>query len=442
MLSALINSFRSNHFIITKSKSRLEEFELHSIQQEQLTPKNNDIERQNGRTRSRHISYLYENRHPASLMNIGIYELEHFESVYPLIRLLDRPENRLFLFVSNHVQQELVQKLSNTQATIEWIIKPEQQSIRKFLFKIESETQKHRFLYLFLHTVSSNHLFFAYLIFRIHDQTGVIVTLHDVNNLFQSHFTFHPRRLIRHIGKRLLIRQCKHYMTISESVATYLKTLVKMNTTVQWFPGGLFEPEQYKTPEPITNGLQLVVPGSVDPKRRNYEEVFQLIELLHANNIHIVIRLLGGFADLENNDLLNKCRIVKQSYPGFNFYESTFVAGNEYEEQLQKAHFVWVPSVLHTTIADNIEELYGLSKSSGTLFDAIRFARPVLSPIELKTDQHQSAAVYSYSNLNDLLLFIKGNLNAPQTYNMWKDRAYETSCYYQIEQLRTTVSIA
>ncbi|MFY7879308.1 MAG: hypothetical protein ACOVP6_04505 [Lacibacter sp.] len=375
-------------------------------------------------------------------MNIGIYELEHFESVYPLIRLLDQPENRLFLFVSNHVQHELMQKLRNTNATIVWFIKPEQQSIRKFLFKIEREAQKHGFHRLFLHTVSSNHLFFAYLIFRIQDKTRVIVTLHDVNNLFQSHFTFHPKRLIRHIGKLLLMSQCKHYMTIAESVATYLKTLTQKNTTVQWFPGGLFEPEHYKTPEPITNNLQLVVPGSVDPKRRNYEDVFQLIELLRTNKIDIVIRLLGGFADLENNDLLNKCRIIKQSYPGFNFYESTFVEGNEYEEQLQTAHFIWVPSVLHTIIADNIEELYGVSKSSGTLFDAIRFARPVIAPIELKTDQHQSAAVYSYSNLNDLLLFIKANLNDPNTYSIWKDRAFETSCFYRIEQLRTTRPIA
>ncbi|MEI9807412.1 MAG: hypothetical protein WDO16_05755 [Bacteroidota bacterium] len=43
---------------------------------------------------------------------------------------------------------------------------------------------------------------------------------------------------------------------------------------------------------------------------------------------------------------------------------------------MDTAHFVFIPSVIATKICGDIPETYGISKSSGNMFDVIKHAKP------------------------------------------------------------------
>ncbi|MFN9709910.1 MAG: hypothetical protein ACK55K_00695 [Bacteroidota bacterium] len=372
-------------------------------------------------------------------MNVGIYELEHFESVYPLIRLYDERSNVIFLFVSPLVYNALYPKLTDSSADIKWVVKSDNQRIRSFLFKIFFQSKKIKLDKIFLHTVSNNHIFFVFFILLWSDPKKIYITIHEVRDFLFPRLSFNPKKIIYYLGKRMLYFISHHFVTISESTHNFLKKTIRNNISTYWIPGGIFEEKFYHMPDNPSSCIRLVVPGSLDYNRRNYNDVFDFLLKAKEVNLPVEVYLLGGYLDKEGYSIIQKCQALSIDYPHLFFYDCEFISFDLFEEIMHKAHFIWAPSASYTMSINGVEEIYGISKVSGNIFDAIRYARPIIIPDTLNIDSFQHLSAFKYKNVNDIVSLLMDIVHEPNSYKIWVDKSLEVSGYYTIKNLRIRI---
>src|SRR4051794_39291636 len=109
-------------------------------------------------------------------MRILIYETEHFEVAYPLIRLFDLPQNQLTIVTNEYCFDQLKDSLTGDMARYKWVIR-KQQSKYQFLYRLYQEIKEDDTELVFFNTISAHFIFYA-LIIRQCRQTRFVVTLH------------------------------------------------------------------------------------------------------------------------------------------------------------------------------------------------------------------------------------------------------------------------
>jgi hypothetical protein len=373
-------------------------------------------------------------------MNIAIFETEHFECAYPMIRILDMPQHHLFIFVNEATFTRFGELFKEEMKRYTWIVKPAGTGNRRFVITMYKACKRHKIDLLFLNTVSANFIFYGWLGASL-PRTRVILTLHDANNFLRSRFSFNFRRLVRHIGKKILARYCYAYSTVSETVRHHLVNDWGINKPVFCIPGAVFEQPQKKASDlPLQGTIRIVVPGTIDERRRDYGQVFALLGELKRDTLKVTIVLLGGTYGEYGKSILAKCRQVTATDKELVYYDKTILEQSLFDEELEKCHFVWIPSVIDTVIADDIPETYGYTKSSGNIFDAIKHARPLLVPERLQVPASLETSVYKYSGIAELAAFLSKLSQHPEKYTDWAAKALENSRKYTVARMRERIS--
>jgi|GEM_PF-3777254 len=368
-------------------------------------------------------------------MRICIYELSHHETAWALLQVLEVPGNAITLFVSQGVARHLHDAQGVDAQRHQWIVQGPEQSERSFIASMHAWCLDHRPDILLLATVESNHLPVARAL-RGSKNTRVLLMIHDVHNYFQSRPSMSVRGLVRHFGKKALLHRVSGFMSISERVRDHLAGFVKDGRPVIRLAGAVFDPATY-APATLQAGgpVRIVVPGSYDMRRRDYESLFRIAGELEEHKVVVRIDLLGGPGP-DTERILSMCRAWKGVHVKFSWYGEQEVPETEFAHQIQYAHFIWVPSVIQTSIADGILEVYGKSKSSGNVFDGIRFARPLLTPEALQVDPMQRPACFRYATSVDLVSFIASMARNPEGYVPWREAALQVSDLFTVDRLR------
>jgi hypothetical protein len=362
-------------------------------------------------------------------MKICIFETQHFEGAYPVIRLFDIPGNQITVITSRESYPRFEELFRENLQRFTWIVLPSKKS--QFFYQFYRNLKKIRPDILYLNTVSNNHILYAFILSLL-NLNRVILTVHDINCLFESRSAWNFRKAIIHRGKRWLIRKIDAFNVVSDTMIDYLKT--KTNKNVIQVPGGVFE-ERFSR-QSINKEIRLVVPGSLDKKRRNYEQVFELAFLADNYQLPLTIILLGGYSDEFGKSIVNRARQSNNNFCKIHFYELPVVDQFEFDKQLDNCHFVFIPSVIHTHICEDIPETYGITKSSGNVFDVIKHAKPFIIPRALTISSDLENSCFKYDSLENIIGFLSIFVNSPVEYQSWQKKALENSRQFSAENIR------
>jgi hypothetical protein len=118
-------------------------------------------------------------------MKAGIFEMEHFEGSYPVIRLFDMSVNQLVIFTDADTYERFADLFKRDVDRFQWEILDNTGSKWRFFRQLYKAAKKHQLDIFYLNTISNNHLFYAWVI-RLLRIARVIVTVHDINCLFKS----------------------------------------------------------------------------------------------------------------------------------------------------------------------------------------------------------------------------------------------------------------
>lgn len=319
-------------------------------------------------------------------MQICIFDTQHFETAYPLIRLFDVEPNQITIITNETCYRQFQYLLGPDLNTYKWVVRKDNFPKYQLVYHIYKEAKTAKFDIIFLNTVSDNFILY-WIIVLLLKEVRIILTLHDINTFLTYRPALSFRRLVRYTGKRNLIKALSEFNVISVSMVDYLKARIPGHKKVHCLPGALFEKSANSIPEePPADHIRIVVPGTVDIRRRNYDVVFTLLDTINQRNIGASVTLLGGTDGNYGNGILTRCREYNQKYTNLLFYDRDMVDQPEFDRVMIASHLVLLPSVINTVISDGVPETYGESKSSGNIFDIIKYAKPFMAPVALKVE--------------------------------------------------------
>lgn len=121
----------------------------------------------------------------------------------------------------------------------------------------------------------------------------------------------------------------------------------------------------------------IVIPGGVSQKRRDYNHIFNTIKNLRTDeNVEFV--LLGKAKGKE----LDQLKELSSHLPSniIITYFSERVSSDDFDRWMKKADVLWCPIQQETEFFSQ-KEVYGKTKMTGNLGDAIKYGKPAVFPI-------------------------------------------------------------
>ncbi|MGZ8553786.1 MAG: hypothetical protein ACXWV8_10295, partial [Chitinophagaceae bacterium] len=258
--------------------------------------------------------------------------------------------------------------------------------------------------------------------------------LHDINGFFDFRPSLSIRRLVRYIGKRRLVKIIPAFNILSETLTARLRSGLPSSKKIYTIPGSFFEPAFF-TPKHFSAGdkVSIVIPGSVDTRRRNYELVFDLLHAARQRNNRISITLLGAFKKGYSEEIQKQCDRYLDTHDNLHIYQQAIVDQPEFDKVLRESHFIWIPLHSFSTISDGVEEQYGISTCSGNIADIIRHARPFFAPAQLLLESPLEKSCSRYRTVDDIVNVLEQL--TPGSYNTMQELAQQASLHYTKDKI-------
>ncbi|MCF2141415.1 MAG: hypothetical protein K9W44_15265 [Candidatus Lokiarchaeota archaeon] len=222
-----------------------------------------------------------------------------------------------------------------------------------------------------------------------------IAIVHNVNKWFLVRGSIYY--FIDLLFKSRYISQFDAYIVMSPVVKTYLKSFIN-NKNIFFFPGEenySSEPNPYHKLEKLDqniihngNYIEIVVPGMISEKRREYINLLLVLKQFYKNNptSKIRINLLGSINNKENDqdrdkilEIINECNNLSPIEGERIKYGKKFIPMEEFTKTLEKADLILSNAKVFNLLEDRLE-IYGITKITGISYIIYRYEKPAIIP--------------------------------------------------------------
>jgi len=161
---------------------------------------------------------------------------------------------------------------------------------------------------------------------------------------------------------------------------------------------------KYKHHNESDEVLKIVVPGTVSQNRRDYAHILDKLKTFKGET---EIVFLGKASGKELQWIENASKAKEYSNISFSFFTEK-VPSSLFSEKMKKADVLWCP-VQKDTSFFGIPEIYGESKISGNLNDAIAYSKVAIFPKEYAISEKETFIVTESENVEEQMLKIKND---------------------------------
>ncbi len=365
-------------------------------------------------------------------MHIAIYETVHFENIATLLRLFDTNGNRITVFCDEQAYSLAAVNIPHPKK-FTWILRNSATSRRQFVRQLFSQFKNDTPDIFYINTLSDNFISLTRLL-RRYPQVRSIATLHALNAYFSPQLKFNLRRIVRVAGKWILRRTIKEYSIQSSVLLPAARKWMDPRIPIHVVPGAVYLPHALY--ESTLQPLHLVVPGSVDERRRNYEQLNAWLLQVDKKKIALKITFLGATASEFGKHMLQIWQSLKLINIKLHYFDTDMVPQETYNQVLEEADFIFNPSVVETVLEDGAVEIYGQTVNSGVFADAIRYAKPLIIPAAIQIDPILHPCSFRYDQLNDISDLLQSIHTDPKRYLNWIHAAQESAEHFTVEQIR------
>lgn len=140
---------------------------------------------------------------------------------------------------------------------------------------------------------------------------------------------------------------------------------------------------QFNSSESESDTIKIVIPGIVSQSRRDYYSFFERLKQFRDLGIDYEIILLGKASGKE----LKNIKSILDKIPQFikiQYFENK-ISQKEFDDYMMKADVLYCP-IQNKTEFFSIPEIYGKTKISGNIGDAIKYAKPAIFPETYDSD--------------------------------------------------------
>lgn len=129
--------------------------------------------------------------------------------------------------------------------------------------------------------------------------------------------------------------------------------------------------------------IRIIIPGAVSQSRRDYDSFFEKLKQFKNIGINYEIILLGKASGKE----LEKLKLIIDKLPKLitiQYFEEK-IKQDVFDDWMRKADILYCP-IKYETEFFSIKEIYGKTKISGNIGDAIKYAKPAIFPETYHSD--------------------------------------------------------
>ena len=340
-------------------------------------------------------------------MKIAILEVEcHAEVLRSSILLFSKlPKYQLTIFTTPEIFTETGFTLESRQFN-KVILKKSTETESAFIQRNIDEINSNN--YLLINSLQRKFHIYNKLNFRI----PIAVRVHNVNyywsdSLSTKKYTLSNYKLfIKEIYKseflhrKQFLQKVNYFFFPSESVLNYtLQHYPNLQTKAYLFPLN-FQNNIPKIPE--NNVKTIIIPGKVDPMRKDFDLLTAFIKMLHKKALDFSIELvfLGITEGTDANRFIDNLKQYTSTKVNIVHF-TTIVPSEVYSNYLQNCAIVLCP-IYTQTIFQLSKEIYGKTKVSGGINDAINFGKWCFVPTNYVVDSMLNKQVLTYDTVEDL----------------------------------------
>ena len=140
---------------------------------------------------------------------------------------------------------------------------------------------------------------------------------------------------------------------------------------------------EFNSSESESDTVNVVIPGTVSQSRRDYDSFFERLKQFRDIGVNYNIILLGKAAGKE----LKNIKLISAQLPQFitiQYFENK-INQDIFDDWMMKADVLYCPIQKETEFF-SIKEIYGKTKISGNIGDAIKYAKPAIFPESYASD--------------------------------------------------------
>ncbi len=385
---------------------------------------------------------------------IVIYETTHHENLPALLDLSEAHFSAVAVFLKEVSYRNLGGEGSPEERWPKtgFFIQAADCGNRRFIGQLFAFLRRERYSHLHLGTLDNNLLLFAIRLACV-GPVHISLTVHEVNEYFSYSFRG-LRDISESVAKVFLHRLIRHYTlflpAMAERFAQRLPGVTAVFIPSRFYeaPGwgedgaGLSRPEGgFFTSE--GGFFTIVVPGSVDPNRRNYSEVVEVFTRLVSGKggrpsgmesplrpIELVI--LGDSSTAYGAGIVDSLRRLESGRFRLRCFEG-YIPATVYEQQLTGAHLIWSPLNLHKKSSRNSSETYGQTTASGLTADLLGNNAPALVPEGFIIPGPFRAAIFSYGSPEEWRAIVDMMINDPAYYGRLRENIHSALSFFTKE---------
>lgn len=371
---------------------------------------------------------------------IGIIELDyHLECLQSSIHLFDKSDIELHVFTKKEFFNELSPICRNHNLTWHIPVNDNQKEVNDFINE-QKKLLESMNLVLF-NTLESNFKFFV----KFKLSTHVAVRVHNaftfldpLGNIKWPSDIFSFYKFISYIFREEVIKQRTYWANRFLSEVNYIMfpnvniTEFASKNITNAFDSRLLSPLPMAYPKSLRikpkhqldKELTIVLPGSVDPKRRNYDEIYKAFKSLSMKSKKKIKVIFLGRTNLFGANYLKKSfKNISSDKLEVVFFEKRIPMA-EYENYMNSCDVMLNPIKINTSY-HIFKEIYGKTKVSGAVTDIVRYGRPLILPKTYDIDMDLKSCCLTYSNKDDLFITIM-NLTDNRYLNSLNDSVNST----------------
>lgn len=334
---------------------------------------------------------------------IVVYETTHHENLPALLELCTAHFEKTTVFLPRLSYDNLLGGMEPRQRwpATQFVIREHAAGNRAFIRELFGYLRKNdSYTHLHLSTLDNNWLLFALRLVLERD-LQVSMTIHAVNDYF-SYSLAGVKTATESVAKFCLHRRIRHYTFFLPAMAQQFQQRLPGTVTVSIpsrFYSGTVRTKQDKGP------FVIVIPGTVDPRRRDYDIVIDFFKRFLADARPLAaptpppieLVLLGSSVPDFGRQTLARLRQLESGRFRVTAFDG-YVPQTVYERYYSTADVIWTPLRKEKTETGKVPELYGQTIASGLTADLQLSNTPVLTPDWLVLPFPFSTAALPYSS--------------------------------------------
>lgn len=365
----------------------------------------------------------FDNHKSNQKIEIGLLEIRrHISDLYAFCRYFKTKNTKLTLFTTKTLLSQLMMYF-DVRKNCEVVLKKENENVFSFLKRVENICNEKIDL-LFVTTI---HEVFSDLICYINfnPKSKMILNVHHANAWLKPKLVFKIKHPIKSIDTNLSSALINKFIfpkfdAISVTyrpMRNYILNTTNYNKEIFVLPTTFYESEiykkiSYKQKENIK--LRIVMPGLVQEHRKDYSVVLPVFKnLFKQYNDQLALDVPGMPVGRYGKRIYKTLKQLKNWGYNVSIFKDV-VPDDLFDEILLKSDIILAPIRIDSRGDSEIEEKYGLTVNSGNVYDAIRFAKPIIVPSEFNMIEELKSSTLTYNNSKELEEIIAELISSPE----------------------------